>query len=392
MMNRLAIGYLALYLVGCAAAAEFAADNNSGRRGRAIYTVVSASVDGSVTAPLQKIDTVIQVGTNPTNQFTMHHVYHRHGFVKGAVILVPSLVNNFNEYMISETHGTRDSLAVGLARAHYDVYGYSPRTTHLGPHACTTGGVDCSVMKDWNIGTYVQDVEFIRTYVASGGYKPVIGGLSLGAIVGIAAVNGNPSGYSGLLMWEGGLYSTDPAVIELSAQNCSNLTAAISAGTYYEEKLPLVLKDLARSGESATISFFGVPQPTVSGTPNWIQLVADSSGTRYEFAWFPRVLDFIAAFNNVESLPVISGISCSFAGDRTYTSNLGTFRAPILAIEAGQGFGPYMQDTINLTNSRRVRIETDQAFGHLDGYLTSDYETYTEDRILDWLKWDVFRR
>jgi hypothetical protein len=169
MMNRLAIGYAALYLVGCAAAAEFAADNNSGRREHAIYTVVSVSVDDSVTEPLQKIDTVIQVGTNPTNQFTMHHAYHRHGFVKGAVILVPSLVNNFNEYMISETHGTRNSLAVGLARAHYNVYGYSPRTTHLGPHACTTGGVDCSVMKNWNIGTYVQDVEFIRTYVASGG-------------------------------------------------------------------------------------------------------------------------------------------------------------------------------------------------------------------------------
>jgi hypothetical protein len=50
-----------------------------------------------------------------------------------------------------------------------------------------------------------------------------------------------------------------------------------------------------------------------------------------------------------------------------------------------------MQETINLTSSTKVRIEVDQAFGHLDAYLTSDWEKYTEVRILDWLKTDVFR-
>jgi hypothetical protein len=103
------------------------------------------------------------------------------------------------------------------------------------------------------------------------------------------------------------------------------------------------------------------------------------------------VFDFIMPFNNVESLPFNRDLSCSIAGDRTYTSNLRNFRAPILAIEAGQGFGRYMQDTIDLTSSMRVRIERDVAFGHLDAYLTSDYKTYTENRILDWLQADVFR-
>ena len=296
----------------------------------------------------------------------MHHVYHRHGVVKGSIILVPSLVNNFNEYMISEKHGARDSLALGLASAHYDVYGYSPRTAHLPPHACTDGGFDCSVMKDWNVGTYVQDVEFIRTQVATHG-RSLSSAVCRWLPIGVAAVNANPSGYSGLLLWEGSVYSTNPAVIALSAQNCSNLRAAISAGNYYEENLPLALKDLAQSGESATISFFGVPQPTVSGTPNWIQLVADPSATAL------RVCVVSESFRLHHGLQQC-GITCRYqwhlvfvAGDRTYTSNLLNFQAPILAIEAGQGFGPYMQDTINLTSSRRVRIEADQAFGHLDG-------------------------
>ncbi len=389
-MNRLVIGNVVLALGGCAAAAEVPADNVSSHHASAGYRVVSVTIDPSITKPLRKVDTVIQVGTNPANRFTMHHLHRRHGVVKGSIILVPSLVNNFNEYMIDEKNDPMQSLAASLARSHYDVYGYSPRTAHLAPHACTTGGVDCSVMKDWNLGAYVQDVEFIRMQVDNG-EKPVIGGLSLGGMVGVAAVNANPSGYSGLLLWEAGLFSTNPTVIALSTQNCTNLRTAMASGVYWEENLPLALKELAKNGEAATTSFFGVPQPTVSGTPDWIQLVANTALTRYEHAWFPRVFAFIMAFNNVESLPVISGISCSFAGDRTYTSNLRNFRAPILAIEGGRGFGNYMQDTLNLTRSTKVRIEADQVFGHLDAYLTSDYETYTEARILDWLKTDVFR-
>jgi pimeloyl-ACP methyl ester carboxylesterase len=283
------------------------------------------------------------------------------------------------------------SLTASLARAHYDVYGYSPRTANLPPHACTTGGVDCSVMQDWNLGAYVQDVEYIRAQITHH-EKPVVGGLSLGGMIGVAAVNAHPSGYAGLLLWEAALYSAHPDVIALSAQNCTNMSAATASGVYWEENLPLTLKEFAQSGEAATISFFGVPQPTVSGTPNWIQLVPDATGTRYEFASFPRVFDFITAFNNVESLPLIRDFACALAGDRTYTSNLRSFHAPILAMEGGQGFGNYMQDTIDLTNSTRVRIEADPAFGHLDAYLTSEYEKYTVARILDWLKTDVCRR
>jgi hypothetical protein len=102
------------------------------------------------------------------------------------------------------------------------------------------------------------------------------------------------------------------------------------------------------------------------------------------------VFNFIMAFNNVESLPLIRDFQCSLAGDRTYTGNLHNFHGPILVIEGGQGFGPYMQDTIGLMSSREVRIEVDQAFGHLDAYLTADYQTYTVRRLLDWLGTNVF--
>lgn len=54
--------------------------------------------------------------------------------------------------------------------------------------------------------------------------------------------------------------------------------------------------------------------------------------------------------------------------------------------------GTICPDTIYLTSSPRVRFYRDEAFGHFDAYLTSSHEKYVEERILDWLKTDVFPR
>jgi pimeloyl-ACP methyl ester carboxylesterase len=387
MKNPCVVGCIALLLFACAARAE---RRYSGGRDRRLsdYTVVSVTVDPTITHPLKKIDTVIQVGSNPDNRFTMHHVSRRHGVVKGSIILIPSAYSNFAMYMIDEKQGPMGSFAASLARAHYDVYGYSPRTANLPPRACTSGGIDCSVMQDWDLNTYVEDVEYIRAQVANHD-KPVVGGLSLGGGVGLAAVNAHPSGYAGLLLWEAMLYSENPVVNALSTPTCSNLRTAIANGAYSEENLGPLLKQLAQGGETATIQFYGVPQP--NSVPNWIQLATDTTGIRYHFASFPRVFDFTTKFNDVESLPVLRDLTCSTAGERTYTFNLPNFHDPILAIGGELGFGNYMRDTVDLTGSRRVRMEVDPGFGHLDAYLTSDYEKYTVDRILDWLSADVYR-
>jgi pimeloyl-ACP methyl ester carboxylesterase len=392
-MNRLlVVAWLLCSFAGCLAAGDNDDDRRSDHERFSAYRIVSVGWDRTIIEPLQKIDVVVQVGRNPINRFTMHYVSRRHSFSRGSIILIPSLLNNFGEYMIGDRGDPMQSFAAGLARANYDVYGYSPRTAALPPFACTTQGVDCSVMRDWNVATYVRDVEFIRRFASSRGQEPVVGGLSLGAFVGVAAVNANPSGYSGLLLWEGAPYTTDPTAIEMNRQNCANLTATIRSGVYWDVDFAPFLKSLAQNGEAATITFFGVSQPAIAGLPTWIQLVADPSGTHYRFASFPRVFDFVMAFSNVESLPILRDIGCALAGDRTHNSNLRNYRAPILAIAGGLGFGPYMHEVLDLTSSRRVRFEMDQGFGHLDAYLTAYWEKYTLDRVLDWLKTDVFRR
>jgi hypothetical protein len=202
-------------------------------------------------------------------------------------------------------------------------------------------------------------------------------------------VDADPSAYSGLLLWDAILYSADPTIRALNMPNCTNLRNAIASGVYYDEGLPNLLKQLAQAGETATLQFFGNPQPAVF-SPNWIQLVPDATHTQFKFAYFPRVYEFAVALDNIVSFALLRDMQCAFAGDRTYTSKLKSFKGPIFAIKAGQGFGNHMDDTINLTRSRNIRIQDDSEFGHLDAYLVADHATYIEQPIVRWLNEDVF--
>jgi pimeloyl-ACP methyl ester carboxylesterase len=359
------------------------------------FRLITRTIDGSITGPLRKVDTVVQVGEDTRNRFTMHRVYKRNGRRdhRGSIVLLPSLVNNFREYLLDENHDPMQSLAATLALADYTVYGYSPRTANLPVNACSSGAVDCSILKEWDFNAYLSEIDYIREQVARDydDEKPAIGGLSLGGMLGVAAVNARPSGYSGLLLWDAILYSADSVIVDLDTATCAALTGAIAAGIYYEEGLPNVVKQLTRAGEAAAVQFFGTVQPAL-GTPTFTQLVADSTHSRFEFASFPRVVELVSALNNVEALAVLRDAQCSFAGDRTFTANLDRFTAPVLAIKEHQGFGAYMQDTIDLMGSKKVRIQDDFSFGHLDAYLVREHAAFVEAPILDWLGSDAFPR
>lgn len=239
------------------------------------FRVISTTTDPSVTSPLRKIDTVIQVGSDARNRFTMHRTYKpgRRGNHRGSIILLPSLICSFREYMINESHDPMQSLAATLALADYAVYGYSPRTSNLQPNACSSGIFDCSVMKDWGFNAYLEEIDYIRRQVVDlyDDEKPAIGGLSLGGMLGVASVNAKPSGYSGLLLWDAMLYSTDPSIAGLNAAICSQLNGAIAAGIYYDESLPNGAKQVAQLGEFVTVQVFGSPTPSL-GTPTFTNL------------------------------------------------------------------------------------------------------------------------
>jgi hypothetical protein len=289
--------------------------------------------------------------------------------------------------MFDESGDPMNSLAAELALAGYDVYGYSVRNTFVPPRGCSTGAFDCSVMAHWGWAeSWLPDIEYIRQNV-KGNVKPAIGGISRGAALAIAAINQNPNAYSGLLAWDVMLYSENPRIIGINTFACNSLTAAVNNGVYANEAIGN-LKIIVPLNIFAAMNVFSTPGPQFTG--NFIQLVANATRTGFQFADYERVKAIIATTTDVEPIAGTRDGVCSMKGDRTFTGNLASFSGPILAFEEEFGFGPYMQDTINLTSSTNVRLVFNPGEGHLDSWMSPDHVAKIDSVIIDWLDNDVF--
>src|SRR4051812_40654051 len=106
------------------------------------------------------------------------------------MLLAPPLGTNFSFYEISPSGKVRDSFAGSLALLGVDIWGYSPPTTLIAAGACENGSVDCSIMADWTVDFVIDGLEYIRDAIKAQnhGAKIAVGGHSLGAITGLAAV------------------------------------------------------------------------------------------------------------------------------------------------------------------------------------------------------------
>jgi len=360
----------------------------------ATYTVISTSTDTSVSAPLTKTDVVIQDGSDSRNRFTMHRLVRTNtGAVhKGTIILLPGLVSNFSEYMLDANNDPMQSFAAYLALANYDVYGYSPRTSNVPENGCSSGSFDCSVMATWGIATYIADIDYIRSQAVTNhpGEKPAIGGLSLGGMLGIAAVNAAPSNYSGLLMWEAMLYATDTTVVADNTLNCTADQLQIAAGMYNNDGPANSARTAIQVGELALVQLFGNPNP-IFGTPNFINATPHFLHTRFQYTSYPRIRESIVKFNYTESNAIFRDVHCSLAGDTTFTNNLGNFTGALFVIKAGKAFGPYMQANVSLFNSASsVQTQNNTNFGHLDAFTSADFVNLSASPIQNWLDNVVF--
>src|ERR1044071_1500101 len=128
------------------------------------------------------------------------------------------------------------SFAGFFARRGFDVWGYSQRVQGLTAGQCESGAVDCTTTGGWGMQTILDDVAFIRQQIAAAhpGEKPVVGGLSLGSIASVAAINQDPEAYAGALLIEGALYTSNPAARAITAGFCAAFDGALAAGVYYD--------------------------------------------------------------------------------------------------------------------------------------------------------------
>jgi len=378
------------------------------------YQTIS-SVDSVVGDDLIRTVTTVQSGNNPLNRFQMTQV-RKAGpppeGLKGVILLLPPLASGFQNYEASASGNYNDSFVAFFARRNFVVFGYSPRQHSLTAGQCESGAIDCSPMADWGLATIGSDVAYIRQQIAAQfpGQKPVIGGLSMGSIAAIAALNAQPNDYAGAILIEGTLYDTDANVRAINANFCTTFDAMLAGGVIYDTGTVgiKVLSQAAQATPNAPNVFPGFPPgltfhqafvlalsaPPLSPLtprPGYFNLAGSFVEDRFFYANEPLVHANVATFFDYVPIRSIRDVNCGLAGDTTYTNNLGSFNGPVIMFAGGHGFGPAMFSTAQLMTSASLTINFKQEYGHVDYMFSNNHLQELEHPILTWLIQNPFK-
>ena len=360
---------------------------------------------------LVRTEYTVKAGSHPLDRFKMVRLA-RSGpasSLRGSILLLPPLGPTFSFYEQRDLSGrVGTSIAGYFALRGFDVYGYSPRFDGIPAGTCEAGLFDCSVMREWDLASMVEDITFIRSRIEllHPGTKIVTGGASLGGMLAIAVGNAHPEDYDGLIVWEGILHSEDPAVRALNQGYCAAGEAQLAAGAVYDGVGVNVFKEVMRNARLAPegltpiplfppqltnhqvmVLLLSVPQPgPVTGpVPNYIQMNGSFAEDRLFFASEPFAFENISRFVNYAPNAVVRDLSCSLAGSETdYVSNLANYTGAVLMIGGGRGFGPYMQDQLDLFGSTDKTLRVQPGFGHIDHMMTPQRRRFIERPIFQW--------
>ncbi len=371
-----------------------------------IISTTSSSVANNVT----KTVTTVQVGSNPLNRFLMTRVRKNipNHALKETLLLLPPLGSGFQNYEVGDNGNYDKSFAGFLAQRNYDIWGYSQRVQGLVAGSCESNAIDCSVMADWGMQTILNDVAFIRQQIEAvhPGQKPVVGGLSLGSIAGVATINAHPNDYAGAILIEGTLYDEDPIVRNINANFCAVFDNLLANGIYFDGqalpgfKLISHLADIDPNGLSPLPGFppgfsnhrafvAAMSAPPLSPTtprPGYNFLAGSVAEDRFFFVNEPLIHDNIAGFVDYVANRTIRDVNCGLAGERTFSNNLHNFTGSVIVFAGGTGFSTGMTDTANLMTSAEVDVNFRQEYGHVDHVFSEDHLKEVEHVVLKWLK------
>jgi pimeloyl-ACP methyl ester carboxylesterase len=304
--------------------------------------------------------------------------------------------------------GYNDSFAARVALAGYDVWLVDNRSVQIAPGSCESGAVDCSPMASWGIDAGVADALFVEKLVHffHPFQKAAIGGFSGGSSAAIAAVDSHPHTFAGLFMWEGTLYTADPAIRARNAAFCASDEAALAAGNFVDPSVQgfKLLFNLASSAPSAPspvpgfppgttnlqalIFAFSAPNPAspLNFTDGFIRLIGDPFAGTLTYSDINRLMMFGPLIGTYAPILFIRDSHCAMAGiDTQYTDNLAAFRGDVLVYAAGFGFGQMMLDTAGLLTHADVTIDNHPEFGESDFYFHRDWMKVAVKPLVHWL-------
>ena len=372
------------------------------------YQIINTQ-NSIVGGDLNKTITTVQEGANPLNRFFMTRVVKpmpNHA-LKGVIVLLPPLGSGFQNYEASENGDYNNSFVAFFARRNFAVVGYSPRVQDLAAGSCESGVIDCSPMADWGLQTIVDDVAFIRQQIELeyAGFKPIVGGLSMGSIASMATLNAHPNDYAGAILIEGTLHDQDATVRAINANFCSTFDAMLAGGVFYDGQSGPFIKfvsQLAQVAPDAPAVFPGFPPgltnhqafvlalsaPPLSPLaprPGYFNLAGSVAEDRFFYANESLVHANLAGFVDYTTIRSLRDLNCGLAGESTFTNNLSSFNGPVIIFAGGHGFGSAMLDTAELMTSAGVTINFKEEYGHVDYMFSTDHQHELEHPILNWL-------
>jgi|CXWL01.1.fsa_nt_gi pimeloyl-ACP methyl ester carboxylesterase len=375
---------------------------------------ITATASNPLHGGLVRTEFSVSAGAHPLDRFKVVRIRRDHGGPdRGVILFLPPLGSTFSFYEQRDGDpGGRpgSSIAEYFALRGFDVFGVSPRFEGPTAGTCEAGLLDCSVMGTWNLQSMVEDVTFVRGEISTlhPGAPVALGGASLGSILAIAVADADPSSYDALILWEGMLYSNDPAVLALNGPYCAGLEAQLAAGQVYDAvgigvfRTVAKLSQLAPGGltpipllppfltnQQALLATVSVPTPGPISmpVPGYFQVAGDLTANRLVFADQDRLVDNVGRFNQYVPNVLVRDVSCSLAGVETaYTDGLAAFTGPILAIGGGHGFGAFLGPQLGLFGSTDVTLRLEADFGHIDHMMTPRHVDFVERPIFEFLR------
>lgn len=373
------------------------------------YRIIDVSIDHP-TPDLSRTVLSVQVGRDPLDRFDVIRVRLRHGmrWTDPALILLAPFAFPAEFWELTETSDYEDAFAAQVALAGYDVWLVDSRVAAAGPGECESGTVDCDAMADWDQATAIEDALFVRRLVQAAHplRKPVIGGLSGGSSTALATVDRKPHAFSGLFLWEGTLFTADPALRSRHAAFCAQDEALLDAGMYFDPAVqgfktlfqlaaaapndpsPIPVFPPGTTNLQALLFAFTLPDPSnpLNFTEDFIRLVGDPFAATLTYSSLERVLAWGPLVANYAPIAFLRDTHCSLGGLETrFTDDLHRFRGEVLVFAEGRGFGQMMLDTAALLTRADVTLDVHPEFGESDRYFHRDRDTVALEPLLDWL-------
>jgi hypothetical protein len=210
-------------------------------------------------------------------------------------------------------------------------------------------------------------------------------------------------------MLEGTLYTASPESRAINAGFCSAFEGLLAAGVYYDGQQGPGFKLLSFLAETApndptplpgfppgftnhrawVAAMSAPPVGPVTPRPGYYFLKGSVADDKFAYVDEALIHANIAGFVDYMAVRTIRDVSCSLAGDRTFSNNLGSFQGPVLMIAGGHGFGPEMLDTKELLTNANVTVSYKEDYGHVDHVFSTRHLQKVEHPVLAWLLQDV---